>query len=233
MDENTREEHAKLNGVIKRIDDPFWDKYYPPNGWGCRCEAIQLSTSKAKETPNGKIQLPSIPEMFRINFGKRGLAFPLGHPYYKQIPDSEWNNLNADTKHAVNKYYENKVLEIAQEMGIGKSKDKPFSIVSDNLRNGEINIYMESIRKCINHVSGYNKMAVISCIKNVVKWEQVPHNKKDNKKKYENNSNGEFSKFNYYTLKISNNELFINVGVSRLTGEEKLYAIKTKEDKTK
>jgi SPP1 gp7 family putative phage head morphogenesis protein len=43
MDGNTRAEHAALNGVIKRVDSDFWDKYYPPNGWGCRCEVIQLT----------------------------------------------------------------------------------------------------------------------------------------------------------------------------------------------
>ena len=51
MDANTRAEHAALHGVIKRYDDDFWDKYYPPNGWGCRCEVIQLPGKNHKETP--------------------------------------------------------------------------------------------------------------------------------------------------------------------------------------
>ena len=40
MDGNIRAEHAALHGVIKCYDDEFLDEYYPPNGWGCRCEAI-------------------------------------------------------------------------------------------------------------------------------------------------------------------------------------------------
>ncbi len=43
IDKDTRAEHAALHGVIKRVDSDFWDKYYPPNGWGCRCEVIQLT----------------------------------------------------------------------------------------------------------------------------------------------------------------------------------------------
>lgn len=229
MDENTRDDHAALNGIIKRIDDPFWDKFYPPNGWGCRCEAIQLSTSKAKETTDDKIHLPAVPAMFRINFGKRGLAFPPGHPYYNQIPDSEWDKLNADTKHAVNKYYENKVLEIAQEMGI---KDDDMVLKSENLRSGKLIVTKKSLRVCINHVPGCFKMAVISCIKNIDKWVPVD-NPNIGTKRYENSSNGTFEKYNYYTMKLGDSELFINIGVERQTREEKLYAIKTKEDKSK
>lgn len=86
MDGNTRPEHAALNGVIKRMDDGFWDKYMPPNGWGCRCEAIQLPGSSYTETADSEIILPAVPEMFQINFGKQGIAFPQGHPYYRRLP---------------------------------------------------------------------------------------------------------------------------------------------------
>ena len=87
MDGNTRPEHAALDGVIKRIDDTFWDEYMPPNGWGCRCEAVQLPGSDYHETPNSKIILPDVPDMFRVNFGKKGVAFPAGHAYFRRLPD--------------------------------------------------------------------------------------------------------------------------------------------------
>lgn len=34
-DDRVREEHERLNGIIKPVDDPFWNSYYPPNGWRC------------------------------------------------------------------------------------------------------------------------------------------------------------------------------------------------------
>ena len=37
VDDRVRDERARLNGRVYPIDDTFWDKYYPPNGWGCRC----------------------------------------------------------------------------------------------------------------------------------------------------------------------------------------------------
>lgn len=82
MDKNTRPEHAALNGVIKRIDSDFWDKYYPPNGWGCRCEVIQLPGKNHKETPDMDLKHCKVAPMFQVNVGKKGVIFPKGHPYF-------------------------------------------------------------------------------------------------------------------------------------------------------
>lgn len=43
MDSATRPEHAKLNDLIFPVDDPFWDVFYPPNGYNCRCSVQALS----------------------------------------------------------------------------------------------------------------------------------------------------------------------------------------------
>lgn len=43
MDGLVREEHAALEGITLPPSDKFWNKYYPPNGWNCRCTAVQLS----------------------------------------------------------------------------------------------------------------------------------------------------------------------------------------------
>ncbi len=36
-DSRVRPMHRLWNGLIYRVDDPFWQTHYPPNGWGCRC----------------------------------------------------------------------------------------------------------------------------------------------------------------------------------------------------
>jgi len=86
-DNNVRDEHALLDGVVRKITDSFWATHYPPNGWGCRCSAIQLPVSHAKETKI--IPRVPVPQMFRTNLADAGLIFPKNHSYYNGIPKNK------------------------------------------------------------------------------------------------------------------------------------------------
>ena len=76
-DGKVRPEHAALHGVTLPIDDPFWEQFYPPNGWNCRCSVTQVRKSKYPATPhNEAMALGEIAtqrdtrQMFRFNPGK-------------------------------------------------------------------------------------------------------------------------------------------------------------------
>lgn len=88
-DDSVRNEHRLLDGITKRVDDPFWKTYYPPNGWHCRCEAVQVPDDEAEETPDGTYRTPIIDSLFRTNVGETGLLFPKGHAYYTGVPAGE------------------------------------------------------------------------------------------------------------------------------------------------
>lgn len=51
-DDRVRPEHAALDRVTLPMSDPFWEEYYPPNGWNCRCTVVQVRKSKYPETPH-------------------------------------------------------------------------------------------------------------------------------------------------------------------------------------
>jgi len=86
-DERVRTEHELLNNVIKPKRDPFWNTYYPPLGFGCRCTAIEVN-SDSNPTPDSKFSTPKVPEMWRENTAKENIIFPDGHAYFKDIPES-------------------------------------------------------------------------------------------------------------------------------------------------
>lgn len=46
-DKRTRPSHLALDGVIRHIDDPFWQKWYAPNGYRCRCTINAITEKQA------------------------------------------------------------------------------------------------------------------------------------------------------------------------------------------
>lgn len=109
-DGQVRPEHAALHGVTLPQSDTFWDAYYPPNGWNCRCTVIQVLKREGEPTPHdeamrlGNQALAKDKKgMFRFNPGKQEKVFPDYNPYTiskckictkkltlaKSVPDSD------------------------------------------------------------------------------------------------------------------------------------------------
>lgn len=93
-DDRVRDSHAILHNITLPPSDKFWNEYYPPNGWRCRCRAIEVLKDKYAPSESayaiekgekatsligkdGKNRL----EIFRFNPGKQKVIFPPNHPY--------------------------------------------------------------------------------------------------------------------------------------------------------
>ena len=88
MDGRVRDSHKALNGTVRPIKDPFWNTYYPPNGWNCRCTVIQ--TDKAVTKPPKGIE----PDKgFDHNSGKDGKLFAEPNGYTEGISKKDKNNV--------------------------------------------------------------------------------------------------------------------------------------------
>lgn len=46
--ERRRLEHERYVGIVAPVDDPIWNRLYPPNGWGCQCGIRQISQREAE-----------------------------------------------------------------------------------------------------------------------------------------------------------------------------------------
>lgn len=93
-DERVRESHMLLNHTTLPLSDPFWKKYFPPNGWNCRCTAVQVRKSKyplsdsasaiafgEKATTAYNSKGRNALAIFRFNPGIEHKIFPPRHPY--------------------------------------------------------------------------------------------------------------------------------------------------------
>lgn len=68
-DKRTRPEHRAVHGKIFPADHPFWDTWYPPNGFRCRCSVNSVSQENldvngwkaGTKDPTGKLYEPTDP----------------------------------------------------------------------------------------------------------------------------------------------------------------------------
>lgn len=87
-DSKVRPEHAALNGVTLPPSDPFWQTYYPPNGWNCRCTVVQVRKTKYPVTPHEDAMKRGADAtgkdtkgIFQFNAGIERKTFPDYNPY--------------------------------------------------------------------------------------------------------------------------------------------------------
>lgn len=87
-DDKVRPEHASLDRVTLPPSDSFWESYYPPNGWNCRCTVVQVLKRKYEPTPHdeamslGEEALQTDKKgLFRFNSGKEQKTVPDYNPY--------------------------------------------------------------------------------------------------------------------------------------------------------
>ena len=132
-DSRVREEHAALDGITLPPSDPFWDSYLPPNGWNCRCTAVQVRQGKYPRSDSAAAMAAGAnctdtpkKQIFRFNPGKQEKIFPPKHPYFKASTSAQQavqqvvrQNANAVNSYKLNsKTVSDAEKEIAQNLGV-------------------------------------------------------------------------------------------------------------------
>ncbi len=141
-DDKVRPEHEELEGIIAPIDSDFWSRYYPPNGWRCRCYVVQTAEPATKNIPT---DVESIAPEFRNNVGIGGEVFKetpekgsKQHPYFVLARSSGGKQLEI----AFERMKAQAPSEIAYKAKKGgKVAINPFADISDledNFNTGRI-----------------------------------------------------------------------------------------------
>lgn len=125
-DNRVRDSHHLLHNITLPPSDPYWEEYFPPNGWRCRCDTVQVRKSKypesdsqqsiqyGSEATNGKNNI------FRFNPGKQQVVFPDNHPYMKKLSDKEYETLKKKANETYSIKTADDVVKVVNEI----SKDK-------------------------------------------------------------------------------------------------------------
>ena len=118
-DNRTRHDHRELDGAIYPIDDPFWDTYMPPNGWGCRCTGRPTDAGPKKAKG-----LPTNPKGFNNNPGKSGQVFPEDSAYFRK---------------GIDKLVFNQVNKVVRPPEVVQKHYKEYQGYGENYKKGNFN----------------------------------------------------------------------------------------------
>lgn len=240
-DGRVREEHAMLHGITLPPSDPFWDKYLAPNGWNCRCDAVQVRKGKYERTDpklamtRGDNCTDALKQrMFRYNPGKTMELFPPKHPYYpkgcgncnqlklytpvdKGLPACQacgviMQQCLANQKKMINQW---KNQSIPEQGGL--------KIKGSNFKTGSLTITRGSVKETVNHTFNIAvRNSLFGIDKNALTYEYIGW------APCRGGKHQEAAFFLYYKVVIGGNIYYANVKAYKATKAEQLYCIRDK-----
>ena len=170
-DDKVREEHAVLHDITLAPSDPFWTYYFPPNGWRCRCTAVQVRKNKYPESDSNWAQQRGVEategrdHIFRFNPGKQEIIFPDHHPYLKSLSDLEHKTLKKIANDAYDITSADDVVKLINE--ISEDKDwfergfKSLEVSRNRSQNGATDLNGRILldkERLQNTISGINSL---------------------------------------------------------------------------
>jgi len=195
-DERVRADHQAMDGITLPASDPFWNEYYVPNGWNCRCDVVQVlkddyeTTNSEEALKRGEEATAEKKEqIFRFNPGKKLKLYPDKHPYYK-VSDEEAKRIIVKLveDEAKIKMLEAEIKAIAKNTGWferGFKQIKSVDLSQEGLNgqtdmNGIITLTTERATLCANGVEKLRagkKLALKEADAIATLWHEITHNR--------------------------------------------------------
>jgi SPP1 gp7 family putative phage head morphogenesis protein len=212
-DDRVRQAHKALEGIIKPIKDSFWDKYYPPNDWGCRCD-VQAVDADPTEIEKA---LPNVPKMFATNLSKSGVLYPAGHPYFAY--EEYWDE--QEVLKTANALYAKQTRSFVRDQAKEKyKKDAWFNVpyITDPVRVGYSEIKNVTGKP---HKNASLRNLLAGNIDQVFKQMEFVSEAKDIKPE---SHKGKYIHWYYFKLNIGRDDFYINIA-KKTDGTFELHAI--------
>ena len=222
-----RNEHKRLYGIVKHVDDPFWDTWLPPADWGCRCSVKQVRNpdpaSLAKQPPD---DVPLPPPVMRNNPGKDGVLFTDQHPMIAKVKPA----MREKVEKAIIKTIQNiKTVEIENWIKSNVPEKGDF-LTLPNFKSNGITIFRKSVRGIADHFADPHlkdiAMHVHSIVKSAKYLDHAPLKQGINtaeKSKYIKKKARGVTGYNYYSFMWRGEQYRLNVEI--VNGKEYIYAI--------
>jgi SPP1 gp7 family putative phage head morphogenesis protein len=177
MDDRTRATHKAIHGKAFRYDDPFWDIYYPPNGWRCRCSVYSITEAQAAqrgieiltETPEFCKTKKFCPDEWQYNPGQA-----------KYSPD--WAKYDYLKKYITGKDDKGKNIYAMDEI----KKSYMEGLKKIEITQTEWENWIDEVRKKDYKSQGYERLIIDNIVKLndprlFLKDEKILHSKRKNK----------------------------------------------------
>ena len=209
-DDNVRLDHEKLHGVIKPVNDPFWDIHYPPNGWRCRCYV--KPTTEVADAENKTIK---VEESFNHNVGKTNQLFmEKKHPYFV-IPKSDKKEVETKINGLLAIHSAKEVIKFAKVRIAGNTYK-----TSDNIT---FTISNKDVKTIVNkaHKDRVGRNNLFFNLKETLKNATFIKSKKEGKNREK------YVKWFYYKVENESEKYYLNVVLMK-DGRYKLHAITDK-----
>ena len=151
-DNRVRDSHRALHNITLPKDDAFWEYYYIPNGWRCRCQVIEVLASKstksnsAESISKGEKAVRQITKngnntnLFKFNPGQLKIVYPPNNAYTKVVgADVVKTNLKskpAFTPKGIDNYAKKLNIEINYSFFDYLTKETGFTTKKTSLSKG-------------------------------------------------------------------------------------------------
>ncbi len=87
-DEKVRDDHAKLDGIVRPVDDGFWKVHTPPNDWNCRCKLRKVAKGTTI-TKDEDLRNKKPAKQFQYSAYHDKKIFSSQHPYLNRFDENK------------------------------------------------------------------------------------------------------------------------------------------------